>query len=238
MEYLTHSLIDKSEALQIIQKLKAEKSSWQDGKKTAGSHAAQIKSNFQLDKSSNLSIELKDIVVNKIISNPLLKSFTLPSLIHGVMFTQSLAGHGYSSHIDNPYMPSGRSDLSFTLFLNAPEDYRGGELCIQTINKTEKIKLSDQHRGIKDMIRLPDVIVVVDGKTESIAIEEARKLEIPIVCIVDSNTNPLICDYPVPANDDSIRTIQLLITEISNVIVSANDAKSKKDNSTKETEED
>ena len=59
-------------------------------------------------------------------------------------------------------------------------------------------------------------------------------MEIPIVCIVDSNTNPLICDHPVPANDDSIRTIQLLITEISNVIVSANDSKSKKEDSKKE----
>ena len=102
----------------------------------------------------------------------------------------------------------------------------------------EKIKLSDQHRGIKDMKRLPDVVIVVDGKTESIAIEEAKKLEIPIVCIVDSNTNPLVCDYPVPANDDSIRTIQLLITEISNVIVSANDAKSKKDDSKKKEEKE
>ena len=142
MEYLTHSIIDESEALQIVNKLKAEKLSWQDGKKTAGSHVAEIKSNFQLDKNSKLSMELRDIIVNKIISNPLLKSFTLPSLIHGVMFTQSLAGHRYGSHIDNPYMPSGRSDLSFTLFLNEPEDYDGGELCIQTINKTEKIKLS------------------------------------------------------------------------------------------------
>ena len=55
MEYLTHSLIDQAEALQIIQKLKADKSSWQDGKKTAGSQAAQIKSNFQFDKNSKLS---------------------------------------------------------------------------------------------------------------------------------------------------------------------------------------
>jgi len=47
MEYLTHSLINHSEALQIVNKLKAEKSSWQDGKKTAGSHASEIKSNFQ-----------------------------------------------------------------------------------------------------------------------------------------------------------------------------------------------
>ena len=90
MEYLTHSLIEKAEALKIVQKLKAEKSSWQDGKKTAGSHAAKIKQNSQLDKTSNFSIELQEHIINKIISNPLLKSFTLPSLIHGVMFTKAL----------------------------------------------------------------------------------------------------------------------------------------------------
>ena len=164
MEYLTHSLIDQSEALQIIQKLKAENSSWQDGKKTAGSHAAKIKSNFQLDKNSKLSDELKTIVVKKIISNPLLKSFTLPSLIHGVMFTQCLAGNGYGTHIDNPYMPSGRSDLSFTLFLNEPKDYKGGELCIQTINKTEKIKLAAGEMIIYPSTQLHSVAEVKDGE--------------------------------------------------------------------------
>lgn len=75
------------------------------------------------------------------------------------------------------------------------------------------------------MKRLPNAIVVVDGKTESIAIQEAKKLEIPIICIVDSNTDPTLCEYPIPANDDSIRTIQLLINEIVNTIISA----SKKD---------
>ena len=164
MEYLTHSLIDQSEALQIVNKIKSDKSSWQDGKKTAGSHAAKIKSNFQLDKNSNLSIKLSDIIVDKIISNSLLKSFTLPSLIHGVMFTQSLAGHGYGMHIDNPYMPSGRSDLSFTLFLNKPEEYKGGELCIQTINKTEKIKLSAGEIIIYPSTQLHSVAEVKDGE--------------------------------------------------------------------------
>ncbi len=164
MEYLTHSLINQSEALQIVNKLKAEKASWQDGKKTAGSHAAKIKSNFQLDKKSNLSMQLRDLIVNKIISNPLLKSFTLPSLIHGVMFSKSLTGHGYGSHIDNPYMPSGRSDLSFTLFLSAPEDYKGGELCIQTINKTEKIKLSAGEVIIYPSTKLHSVAEVKDGE--------------------------------------------------------------------------
>ena len=89
----------------------------------------------------------------------------------------------------------------------------------------EKIKLSDQHRGIKDMKKLPNAIVIVDGKTESIAIQEAKKLEIPIICIVDSNTDPSLCDYPIPANDDSIRTIQLIVNEIANIIISV----SKKD---------
>tara|TARA_B100000965_G_C19574364_1_gene750625 strand:+ start:296 stop:958 length:663 start_codon:yes stop_codon:yes gene_type:complete len=164
MEYLNHPLIEKSEAQDIVQKLKAEKSSWKDGKNTAGSHAAKIKNNFQLDKKSKRSIELKDFIVNKIISNPLLKSFSLPNLIHGVMFSKSLAGNGYGSHIDNPYMPSGRSDLSFTLFLNEPTDYTGGELCIQTINKTEKLKLSAGEIVIYPSTQLHSVAKVRDGE--------------------------------------------------------------------------
>ena len=84
----------------------------------------------------------------------------------------------------------------------------------------EKIKLSDQHRGIKDMKKLPNAIGIVDGKTELIAIQEAKKLEIPIICIVDSNTDPSLCDYPIPANDDSIRTIQLIVNGIVNTIIS------------------
>ena len=98
----------------------------------------------------------------------------------------------------------------------------------------EKIKLSDQHRGIKDMKKLPNAIVIVDGKTESIAIQEAKKLEIPIICIVDSNTDPSLCDYPIPANDDSIRTIQLIVNEIVNTIISV----SKKDDDKSESVSD
>ncbi len=164
MEYLRHPLINNSEALQIVQKLKAEKSSWEDGKKTAGSQAARIKHNFQLDKRSSTSMELKDLIINKMISNPLIKSFTLPNLIHGVMFTKSLAGDSYGTHLDNPYMPSGRSDLSFTLFLNEPKDYQGGELCIQTMNKTEKIKLSAGELIIYPSTKLHSVAEVKNGQ--------------------------------------------------------------------------
>ena len=164
MEYLTHSLLNESEALNIVKELQAEKSSWQDGKKTAGSHAAKIKNNFQLDKNSKISIKIKDLVVKKIISDALIKSFTLPYLIHGVMLTKSHAGNGYGMHVDNPYMPSGRSDLSFTLFLNDPEDYEGGSLCIQTINETKQIKLSAGEMIIYPSTQLHSVSQVKKGE--------------------------------------------------------------------------
>lgn len=95
---------------------------------------------------------------------------------------------------------------------------------IQMLNR-ERIKLSDQHRGIKDMRRLPDAIVVVDASFESIAVLEALRLEIPVIGIVDSNTDPTPIAYPIPANDDSIRTIQLIIGTLADAVVEVRDRK-------------
>ena len=91
---------------------------------------------------------------------------------------------------------------------------------IQMLNR-ERIKLSDQHRGIKDMRRLPNAVIIVDAKLESTAVNEASRLGIPIIAIVDSNTDPSNIDFPIPANDDSIRTIQLIMTIISDTILEA-----------------
>ena len=76
----------------------------------------------------------------------------------------------------------------------------------------ERIKLSDLHRGIKDMKYLPDALFVVDIKNERIAVDEAKILGIPVFGIVDSNTNPKLIDYPIPANDDSIKTVKLILS--------------------------
>mgnify|MGYP003921323063 CR=1 FL=1 len=95
---------------------------------------------------------------------------------------------------------------------------------LQMLNR-ERIKLSDQHRGIKDMKRLPDAIIIVDANFESIAVNEANLLEIPIIAIVDSNTDPRNIDYPIPANDDSIRTIQLIISTLSDAVIEARNKK-------------
>ena len=85
----------------------------------------------------------------------------------------------------------------------------------------ERIRLSDQHRGIKDMKQLPDAIYIVDAQHEATAIREARRLEIPVIAIVDSNTDPEMADYPIPANDDSLRTIQLITAELADGIIAA-----------------
>ncbi len=78
-----------------------------------------------------------------------------------------------------------------------------------------KQKLERNLGGIKDMEELPQAIYIVDPKKEHIAVLEARKLEIPIVAIVDTNCDPDLIDYIIPGNDDAIRAIKLLTTKIA-----------------------
>ena len=104
----------------------------------------------------------------------------------------------------------------------------------QMLNR-ERVKLADQHRGIKDMKRLPDAIIVVDAQYEDTAIREAKRLDIPVVAIVDSNTDPNKVDYPIPANDDSMRTIQLIISALADSVVEAREVSSKKEDKPTET---
>ena len=107
---------------------------------------------------------------------------------------------------------------------------------IQMLNR-ERIKLSDQHRGIKDMRRLPDAVIIVDASLETTAVKEASVLGIPIIAIVDSNTDPTPIQYPIPANDDSIRTIQLIMNVIADAImeVSGKKENNSDDKDTKDT---
>ena len=89
----------------------------------------------------------------------------------------------------------------------------------------ERNKLSDLHRGIRDMRYLPAALFVVDANNERIAISEAKKLGIPVFAIVDSNTDPLKVDYAIPGNDDSIKSIGLLVGYISDLLKDINTKK-------------
>lgn len=73
--------------------------------------------------------------------------------------------------------------------------------------------------GIKDMGGLPDAIFVVDVDHEAIAIKEAKNLGIPVIGIVDTNSNPDNVDYIIPANDDAIRAVTLYVTSIADAII-------------------
>ena len=141
MNYLTHELLN-SEELEILRKsLETEELLWEDGRKTAGKQAAKVKNNLQLRRDSDLSKKFSGLLTKKILSNELIKSFALPKKIHGTIFSKSTNGMKYGRHIDNAYMSSGRSDLSFTIFLNCNKNYEGGALTIENLNVEEKFKL-------------------------------------------------------------------------------------------------
>jgi len=142
MNYLTHQLLNAEEINLIKKELDEATQDWEDGKKTAGSHASKVKNNLQLNRNSEVSKNNAQLVNKKILSSQLIKSFSLPKKIHGIMFTKSLNKMHYGRHIDNPYMSSGRSDLSFTLSLTNKESYKGGELIIETMNSEERFKLN------------------------------------------------------------------------------------------------
>ena len=88
--------------------------------------------------------------------------------------------------------------------------------------KEEMGKLQTNLNGIRDMSKLPGVMFIVDPHNEDIAVNEARKLNIPIVAITDTNCDPDLIDYVIPGNDDAIRAVKLISSVIANAVIEAN----------------
>jgi len=142
MNYLTCPLLNDGDIKTITKDLINLNENWEDGKKTAGKHAAAVKNNLQLNRESDISQKYSAFITRKILSNPLIKSFSLAKKIHGIMFTRSSKGMRYGRHIDNAFMSTGRADLSFTIFLNKKSEYEGGELIVEDINTENKFKFN------------------------------------------------------------------------------------------------
>jgi len=85
----------------------------------------------------------------------------------------------------------------------------------------ERIKLDKYLVGVKDMGRLPGAIFVVDARRESIAVKEAAKLGIPVIAIADTNADPDLIDFPIPGNDDAIRSVTLIAKAMADTIQTA-----------------
>ena len=89
----------------------------------------------------------------------------------------------------------------------------------QILIHKEAVKLENFLGGIKEMKKLPDAVVVVDPKEDHNAVAEARKLNIPVFGLADTNCNPAIVDYAIPANDDAIKSIKIMTSLLADAIV-------------------
>lgn len=85
----------------------------------------------------------------------------------------------------------------------------------------ERIKLDKYLSGLKEMGRLPGALFVIDARKESIALKEANKLGIPVIAIADTNADPDQIDFPIPGNDDAIRSVQLITSAIADAVEAA-----------------
>jgi small subunit ribosomal protein S2 len=92
-------------------------------------------------------------------------------------------------------------------------------------NEKERKKLQKNLEGIRLMSRLPDAVFIVDTKKEQIAVDEARKLRIPVIGIVDTNCDPDEVDFVIPGNDDALRSIRLFASRIAETVIQGRDMK-------------
>ncbi len=99
---------------------------------------------------------------------------------------------------------------------------------MQEVAKKEAATLNEEREhllslfaGIRDMRTLPGLVFVADAKSEDIALREARRLRIPTVAITDTNTNPSLVDYPIPGNDDAIKSVRLIAASVADTILAS-----------------
>ena len=141
MLYHAFKLLSDSEALAIVGKLMMSPK-WRDGIETATGGAKLIKKNIQLSSTSNTYNELKESIVELLMN----EKHTLPIYIHpkkiiNLLFSRTSVGMYYGKHVDMVHVPEGRRDYSFTIFLNKPSDYDGGELILSIPPENKAIKL-------------------------------------------------------------------------------------------------
>lgn len=141
---------------------------WEDGRKTAGAAASKVKHNEQADLSSRTGARLRDALLDAVMRHPVVEAYARPAKFAPPLLSRTGSGGTYGLHIDNPIMGKGpgklRTDLSFTLFLSDPESYEGGELEVETVHKTESIKLPAGSLFIYPSTELHRVAPVTSGQ--------------------------------------------------------------------------
>lgn len=164
MRFQIPSLLTSDELAHINQAL--AEAEFVDGKLTAGWHAKQVKNNQQLQREG--SGDLRSMVEKALLRHPLFQAGARPRKIHSLLFSRYQAGMSYGRHTDNALMggSSGpyRADLSFTLFLNAPETYGGGELITEGADDEQSYKLAANTAFVYPSSTLHRVEAVTSGQ--------------------------------------------------------------------------
>lgn len=142
-----------------------EQAEFVDGKLTAGWHAKLVKHNQQL-KAGTSTTQLKHKIETALTNNALFQTAIRPQKIHSLLFSRYRSGMSYDRHVDNALMGTTtvwRSDVSFTLFLNSPGEYQGGELVIEGMQDERSYKLAANSAIIYPSTTLHRVAPVTEG---------------------------------------------------------------------------
>jgi PKHD-type hydroxylase len=113
-----------------------------DGRETAGFAAREVKDNRQADPKDRTLDAVRNLVASRIMANDLFRMATRPKMLSPLLFSRTEAGMQYGVHVDDALMGGMRTDVAFTLFLDPPEDYDGGELVIESAAGDDAIKLA------------------------------------------------------------------------------------------------
>ncbi|NJM38370.1 MAG: Fe2+-dependent dioxygenase [Akkermansiaceae bacterium] len=142
---------------------------WVDGKATAGHQSAKAKDNMQLPEGSPAAVQLGEMVLQALGRNPLFLSAALPKTVFPPLFNRYTGGQSFGTHVDNAIrqMPGSgqriRTDLSATLFFAGPDEYDGGELCIEDTYGVQRVKLPPGHMVLYPATSLHHVTPVTRG---------------------------------------------------------------------------
>ncbi len=148
---------------------KLDAAEWVDGKVTAGHQSAKVKDNMQIPENHPVGRELGDLIINALSRNPLFLSAALPLRVFPPLFNRYTGGQAFGTHVDNAIRQVAgtphriRTDLSATLFFSAPDEYDGGELCVEDTYGVKKVKLPAGHMVLYPSTSLHHVTPVTRG---------------------------------------------------------------------------
>jgi PKHD-type hydroxylase len=162
MSHIISNILSEAQLIAIQEMIATNPEAFENGKNSAGWHAKQVKNNEQA--KGDVAASIRQMVEAALMANPVFKAAAQPKQIIKTIVSRYKPGMAYGTHIDDPLMLGTRTDLSFTLFLNDPETYKGGALVIEGHDGDNEIKLPSGSLYIYPTTTLHHVEEVTSGE--------------------------------------------------------------------------